>query len=308
MLFWHWMFSPNGILHIGSEVSVSGNFLVRNCIKCWGDCIFSASSDEHPWDLLIFTQQWPQTVCHQWMEEDKRHKCLLPSAKNLWTIHGVWPTEYNKMGPFYCNSSWTFNASDIAPIENQLQIFWTNVELRTDHYDLWRHEWEKHGTCASILPELSTEIRYFTQGLNWLHHYSMSSILAEGKILPDSTPTVEELHTVILAQLNKNPVIHCNYDSKQKEIFLAEIRICFNKTLELMDCDGVVGDDHFVHNYSGGKIITNCDPSKKINYPSIVPNLSEILSSSKGDTGDSSFNLSLVSIYKIIQIVKWATF
>uniref|UniRef100_A0A6B2EIY0 Putative ribonuclease t2 family n=1 Tax=Phlebotomus kandelakii TaxID=1109342 RepID=A0A6B2EIY0_9DIPT len=267
-----------------------------------------ASSDEHPWDVLIFTQQWPQTVCHQWKSEDKRHNCLLPSTRNLWTIHGVWPTKYGHLGPSFCNASWTFNASDIAPIENQLEIFWTNVELKTDHYDFWRHEWEKHGTCASVLPELSTEIRYFSQGLNWLLHYSMSSILAQAKILPDSTPTIEEIHEAVVSQLNRNPVIHCTYDSRRKENFLEEIRICFNKTLELIDCDGVVGSTYPTHDYTGGKIISNCDPGKGILYPSIVPDLNERLPSLRADQDDSQLKLPLVSIYKIIQIVKWATF
>uniref|UniRef100_A0A1B0CEA7 Uncharacterized protein n=2 Tax=Lutzomyia longipalpis TaxID=7200 RepID=A0A1B0CEA7_LUTLO len=268
----------------------------------------SATNEDHSWDILIFTQQWPQTVCHQWKKEDRKHNCRMPSTRNLWTIHGIWPTKYNEMGPFFCNSSWTFNVSYIAPIENQLEIFWTNVEIRSDLYDLWRHEWEKHGTCASVLPELSTEILYFRQGLQWLNHYSMSTILANSKILPDSTPTVEDIHTAVVSQLNRNPVIHCTYDSRRQEIFLEEIRICFNKSLELTDCDGVVGKFYPTHTYSGGKIITNCDPSKNILYPSIVPDLMERLPPTKGDFGDSWSRFPLVTIYKIIQFIKWATF
>ncbi|XP_059613149.1 ribonuclease Oy [Phlebotomus argentipes] len=267
-----------------------------------------ATSDEHPWDVLIFTQQWPQTVCHQWKSFDKRHKCLLPSARNLWTIHGVWPTKYGQKGPAYCNSSLVFNSTEIASIENQLEIFWTNVELKTDHYDFWRHEWEKHGTCASVLPELSNEVRYFSQGLNWLHHYSMSSILAEAKIQPDSSPSVDEIHSAVLSQLKHNPVIHCSYDSSRGENFLEEIRICFSKTLELIDCDGVVELNYPIQEHSEGKIISNCDPTKKILYPSIVPDLEEGLPVARADIDDTAWKLPLVNIYRIIQIVKWATF
>ncbi|GAB0095993.1 ribonuclease T2 [Sergentomyia squamirostris] len=296
-------------------------FLSFGLLFLVGFCLVSSVSvteQDYSWDLLIFTQQWPQTVCHRWKTENKNHKCVLPSAKNLWTIHGIWPTKYGKMGPFFCNSTWIFNNTEIAPIENQLELFWTNVELKGDQYDLWKHEWEKHGTCASVLPELNTEIRYFNQGLNWLHQYSMSSILANTKIMPDSTPTVAELHGAIVSQLNRNPVIHCDYDSKRGETFLAEIRICFNKSLELTDCDGVSGYPfHHPLVWTNGrasdvKIITNCDPSMKIVYPSIVPDLEEQLPPLHNDPRsipeDNSWGVTLVKLYKIIQILKWATF
>ena len=29
-----------------------------------------------------------------------------------------------------------------------------------------KHEWEKHGTCAMVLPALGNELRYFKEGLN----------------------------------------------------------------------------------------------------------------------------------------------
>jgi len=32
---------------------------------------------------------------------------------------------------------------------------------------LWRkHEWEKHGTCAMMLPSLNSELKYFSAGLS----------------------------------------------------------------------------------------------------------------------------------------------
>jgi len=46
---------------------------------------------------------------------------------------------------------------------------------------------------------------------------------------------------------------------RTKESYINEIRICFNKTLQLTNCDGIY---HFP---------TNCVKSKEIIYPSRVP-------------------------------------
>jgi ribonuclease I len=49
-------------------------------------------------DILIFTQHWPATVCSQWMESNKAHECVLPKVRNSWTVHGIWPTKYHTIG------------------------------------------------------------------------------------------------------------------------------------------------------------------------------------------------------------------
>lgn len=47
-------------------------------------------NDPNSWDLLIFTQTWPNTLCYTWQGHNASHTCNLPSTKNLWTIHGIW--------------------------------------------------------------------------------------------------------------------------------------------------------------------------------------------------------------------------
>jgi hypothetical protein len=44
--------------------------------------------DNNDFDILIFTQHWPYTVCSEWMEQNKANECSLPKEKNSWTIHG----------------------------------------------------------------------------------------------------------------------------------------------------------------------------------------------------------------------------
>lgn len=80
------------------------------------------------WDLLIFTQSWPATVCIEWKEHDRTHTCNLPTNKDSWTIHGIWPTKLGTIGPAFCNRTWHFDPEQVRPIEKNLEQLWTNVE------------------------------------------------------------------------------------------------------------------------------------------------------------------------------------
>lgn len=64
----------------------------------------------------------------EWMEKKKDNVCLLPSQKEIWIIHGVWPTRYGSIGPAFCNKSSTFDINTLKPIEEQLEQFWINIE------------------------------------------------------------------------------------------------------------------------------------------------------------------------------------
>lgn len=166
---------------------------------------------------------------------------------------------------------------------------------------LWKHEWLKHGTCAAQLDELNNENKYFGQGLSWLQQYSMSSVLQKGGVLPDQSHTLISIHKAVVSVLNKNPSIHCIHDRKRDEVFLDEIRICFDKKLTLVDCDGVVDDSEVLIDYPGGKVITNCDLSKPILYPSVVP------PSHRPELRKNEWKFPFVNFYKLFEMIKWAT-
>lgn len=45
---------------------------------------------KHDFDIFIFTQSWPVSVCLKWKEKSEANQCSLPSPKEIWTIHGIW--------------------------------------------------------------------------------------------------------------------------------------------------------------------------------------------------------------------------
>lgn len=256
---------------------------------------------DHEWDILIFTQEWPVTTCYHWREEDKTHDCSLPPKKEFWTIHGIWPTKLGHFGPNFCNNSAKFDFDQLEQIMDKLLQYWPDIHSHTTIYnDLWKHEWVKHGTCAALLDKLDSELKYFTQGVAWREDYKISNILGAAGIHPDSNNTVIALQTALLNGLSKNPSIHCIYDDKTDVSYLSEIRICFNKTLQLTDCDGVKRGDAVSIDYPGGTVNTNCHISKLVHYPSMVPPVQR-------KKYERKWKFPVVNLYKLLQFVMWFT-
>ncbi|KAH8300459.1 hypothetical protein KR018_006857, partial [Drosophila ironensis] len=251
---------------------------------------------DHEWDVLIFTQQWPVTTCYHWREENPDQECALPQKKEFWTIHGIWPTKYQQIGPSFCNNSASFDVNKLEPISDRLETFWPDLKGETSEEWLWKHEWQKHGTCAMLLAQLNDELKYFAQGLSWREEYVMSRILDASGIHPDSNNTVSALNNAIVKALGHNPSIHCLI-GKHGISYLSEIRICFNKSLELIDCDGVKQGDAVTVGYPGGTITTNCHVDRLVHYPSLVPPVQR--------TRDWKFPL--VKVYKLLQFLMWFT-
>lgn len=78
-------------------------------------------------DVLVFAQRWPITGCIIWMSVGDDNVCSLPSQKDNWTIHGIWPTKIGTDGPSFCNSSDTFDINILNPLLDRLKQHWTNV-------------------------------------------------------------------------------------------------------------------------------------------------------------------------------------
>ena len=81
------------------------------------------------------------------------------------TIHGFWPEYNNHSWPSWCNPSKysEFNRSAIKLVRKLLEDYWYSCpEWNSSSYGLWKHEWEKHGTC---IPSY-TVIDYFNYTIN----------------------------------------------------------------------------------------------------------------------------------------------
>lgn len=271
---------------------------------------------DHDWDLLIFTQHWPVTVCLQYQESVTRfghHSCILPPNKDTWTIHGVWPTKLHTEGPAFCNTSIKFDANVLDPIRNDLLEDWPNIEGGKGTSSLWRHEWLKHGTCAVVLDSLNSEIKYFQKGLELFSTFNVTYILNSENINPDNKNEINivDVYNAVVKHTGKNPHIQCIREKHTNKAYLFEVRICFDKNFEVADCDGIKKIKRHSNNYSTSSIFTNCPLDETVAYPSQVPDVPT--PGCKGPTPDQSW-WNRVQYYKFllnslqaIQFLQWLT-
>ncbi|KAK9880053.1 hypothetical protein WA026_008563 [Henosepilachna vigintioctopunctata] len=212
------------------------------------------------WDYLMYSQRWPISACVAWEEKSKSNVCSLPKDPNTWLVHGLWPTKTGTNGPNKCNSAIHFDPDQLEPLLDDLNNHWTNIEGHTKQYSFWSHEWNKHGTCASVLPQLDSVYNYFKKGLDFNKDFDILKTLSASNIVPNmNNYTIEDISNAVQKNLGKVPQIECIVDSKTKDSLLSEIRLCLNKSFELIDCTSV------------GLALSNCSTKKPLKYLKDVP-------------------------------------
>lgn len=197
------------------------------------DLIVSKKSE---FDYLLYSQRWPITDCKVWKDKNGTNECSMPKYSNYFIVHGLWPTKNGTSGPNYCKSNITFNAAELDSLTEDLNDRWTNIEKGTDSYSFWRHEWQKHGTCASTLPQFHSVYKYFDISLKMNLWYDLEKVLSNMGIVPrEEKYEVSDFINAILNEYNYTPQICCVIDSENR-LLLSEIRLCFDKSLKMIDC------------------------------------------------------------------------
>ncbi|PNI34424.1 T0135877 isoform 1, partial [Pan troglodytes] len=129
--------------------------------------------DNHEWKKLIMVQHWPETVC-----EKIQNDCRDPP--DYWTIHGLWPDKSEG-----CNRSWPFNLEEIKDLLPEMRAYWPDViHSFPNRSRFWKHEWEKHGTCAAQVDALNSQKKYFGRSLELYRELDLNSVLLKLGIKP----------------------------------------------------------------------------------------------------------------------------
>jgi len=194
---------------------------------------------DNSFDLLIFTQHWPFTTCLDW--EETRHGSCKKIENPKWTVHGLWPTQLHKIAPNFCNNSWPFDASSIELIKTEMATYWPDVEIRGVPNSLYEHEWTKHGTCACAgnVTGVKSQQDYFSTGCRLSSQNDVTKWLADAGIEPSDTIRLPmaRFWDAVVAGAGTRPHIDC--EKLQGEVLIKEIKLCFSKALERIDCDGI---------------------------------------------------------------------
>ncbi|KAL4392281.1 hypothetical protein AHAS_Ahas03G0329400 [Arachis hypogaea] len=176
-------------------------------------------------DFFYFVQQWPGSSC------DTKQGCCFPQtgkpASNF-TVHGLWPNFNNGSFPSNCKS--VENSFDESKVHTCLLLLLHKKKTNStnsDNMKLWKHEWDKHGTCShSVLDQHA----YFDFTLNLKDHIDLLQILLNNGIKPDGKNySVEKIRQVIKEATGFEAGISCNTDASGN-VQLNEIVLCVDKS------------------------------------------------------------------------------
>ncbi|XP_035433586.2 ribonuclease Oy-like [Spodoptera frugiperda] len=207
--------------------------------------------------MIVLSQKWPITYCKYWMQQRRANRCVFPTAFGRWTLHGIWPwRKKDDTFPEYCDKSWKFDENQIRDIKPELKQAWMNIFEGTMPNSLWEHEWNRHGTCASVMEPFSTQFRYFKKGVEWNLKYWVKGMLEDAQVFPSDVKKYSP-HAFVRAvegRTGKQPFIVCQ-KLKNGVSYIKEIRLCFDTHYIFIDCNTVIDD-------------TSCD--EDVIYPATV--------------------------------------
>lgn len=184
-------------------------------------------------DFYYFVQQWPASYC------DTKKSCCYPTTGKPaedFGIHGFWPNYIDGSYPSNCDSSNTFDASQISDLKSRLQKDWPTLACPSgDGYKFWGHEWDKHGTCSeSVLDQHS----YFDISLDLKHKANTLLALKTAGITPGDGIyySLGNIKEAIKESTGYTPFIECNVDTLGNHQ-LYQVYMCVDKTAsEFIEC------------------------------------------------------------------------
>jgi len=188
------------------------------------------------WEYLMFVMEWPQTQC-EFLNVTHRHPCKIPAEAKGWTIHGLWPsTSKSPHQPFFCTKD-KFNPDKVADIKEELEQYWPNLYADSSVDSLWKHEYEKHGTCAAQLPTFADEHDYFKNTLVIREKYDYGVVLADSEIVPSLSEGyhIDDIQAALDKKFGVRSCPGCQYQKKLGQM-ISQIYVCMDKSLKLIDC------------------------------------------------------------------------
>jgi ribonuclease T2 len=175
-------------------------------------------------DYLLLSLNWPGSACMTLSP----CKAVTPKYTNF-TIHGLWPNNHNGRGPENCGEVFDYNK--VQSLIEDLRLYW--ADFKPDEPNFWKHEFDKHGSCAVSAGVFKDQYDYFLQTINLVRRMPIHTALQSAGFIPSNTKTYhrEELLSVVESAVGAKPFITCD-----KRKYVKEMRFCFDKQLKPMKC------------------------------------------------------------------------
>lgn len=183
-------------------------------------------------DYFTFSLQWPVTFC-----QINQRKCNMTTVPDIWIIHGLWPSNFTGPNPRNCSS--LFDVSQIPQkIMEEMNQQWPNLNKNESNEQFWDKQWRMHGSCAESVPGVQNIGEYFTKAITLANMYNIKEILNSSKITEGNRYTTASIQDAMVLNTTRLSKI-IGSKSKCARDWLFEIRICFNKQFEVINCPNV---------------------------------------------------------------------
>uniref|UniRef100_F6XNT7 Ribonuclease T2 n=1 Tax=Equus caballus TaxID=9796 RepID=F6XNT7_HORSE len=105
-------------------------------------------------------------------------------------------------------------------------------------HGLWKHEWEKHGTCAAQLDVLNSQKKYFGKSLDLYKELSLNSMLQKLGIKPSiNYYQISDIKDALASVYGVIPKVQCLPPRQGEEVqTIGQIELCLTKDLQLRNC------------------------------------------------------------------------
>ncbi|NWX61172.1 RNT2 Ribonuclease, partial [Promerops cafer] len=187
-----------------------------------------------------------------------------------WTIHGLWPDRAED-----CNRTWHFNVTEIKDLLSDMRHYWPDVlHSSLNRTQFWKHEWDKHGTCAATLEVLNSQKKYFGKAIELYQHVDLNGCLLKAGINPSSSYyKMTAIKEALTRFYGVTPKIQCLPPEEGEEAqTIGQIEFCFTKELQLVNCTALEGESSRTqaHLKLGTSELSVCNDTLPTYYPSEV--------------------------------------
>lgn len=139
-----------------------------------------------------------------------------------------------------CNRSWPFNLEEIKDLLPEMRAYWPDViHSFPNRSRFWKHEWEKHGTCAAQVDALNSQKKYFGRSLELYRELDLNSVLLKLGIKPSiNYYQVADFKDALARVYGVIPKIQCLPPSQDEEVqTIGQIELCLTKQdQQLQNC------------------------------------------------------------------------
>jgi ribonuclease T2 len=185
------------------------------------------------YDMYVFSIQWGGTLCQSGQSNCQKKLSSIP--KNIFTLHGLWPSYSNGKKIDSCNTGEEIRiVKDGSHVYTEMETYW--LSFTNEDHAFWSHEFNKHGYCYTQKYQINDPKHYFQYALEIYKRHDMARIFqrAFGDISGNQSFEHEDLHHHVERATEglKYELVCKNYYKKQ---YLQEVRFFFDLDMTAMD-------------------------------------------------------------------------